>query len=196
MDNIEDKLAKALSRLSFAAQTTGGVAGPDPELMAAIDQAGDALDSYRASKDDSYRGSKDKDQKSWLSHNFWSGLAGLGLDGLDCTAKNEDQKSDPQDIAKVLDHNLDRIDALLEKMASVSNHQVSDDIVLIPKQPDEEVIEAMHDTYKTAYHSGISGMSIDSQWRSTYSRELAVYRAIISHYQSGKIKNALIGKVE
>ena len=36
-------LREALERLSFAAQTTGGVAGPDPELMAAIEQAAQAL---------------------------------------------------------------------------------------------------------------------------------------------------------
>ena len=37
-DEITD-LRKALKRLSFAAQTTGGTAGPDDELMAAIGQA-------------------------------------------------------------------------------------------------------------------------------------------------------------
>ncbi len=36
-------LKSALKRLSFAAQTSGGVAGPDPELQAAIEQAQQAL---------------------------------------------------------------------------------------------------------------------------------------------------------
>lgn len=36
-------LRSALKRLSFAAQTTGGTAGPDPELQAAIAQAEQAL---------------------------------------------------------------------------------------------------------------------------------------------------------
>ena len=36
-------LAAALKRLSFAAQTTGGTAGPDAELVAAIEQAEHAL---------------------------------------------------------------------------------------------------------------------------------------------------------
>lgn len=36
-------LQSALKRLSFAAQTSGGTAGKDDELMAAIEQAGEAL---------------------------------------------------------------------------------------------------------------------------------------------------------
>lgn len=37
------KLRNALKRLSFLAQTTGGTAGPDAELQAAIAQAQEAL---------------------------------------------------------------------------------------------------------------------------------------------------------
>jgi len=38
-------LSKALKELSFAAQITGGTAGPDKELMTAIDHAGIVLDT-------------------------------------------------------------------------------------------------------------------------------------------------------
>lgn len=39
-------LTLALKRLSFAAQTTGSTAGPDAELQAAIEQAGQALEPW------------------------------------------------------------------------------------------------------------------------------------------------------
>jgi hypothetical protein len=42
---MSQNLMAALKRLSFAAQTTGGTAGPDAELMAAIQQAQEAIAS-------------------------------------------------------------------------------------------------------------------------------------------------------
>ncbi len=38
-------LGKALRKLSFAAQTTGGTAGPDKGLMKVVDHAGIVLDA-------------------------------------------------------------------------------------------------------------------------------------------------------
>lgn len=45
---LTQELAQALRELSFAAQITGGVAGPDSLLMEKIDKAGAALARYDA----------------------------------------------------------------------------------------------------------------------------------------------------
>lgn len=49
LEQTQSALWAALKRLTFAARTAGGTAGPDAELMAACDQAEAALQSSGAS---------------------------------------------------------------------------------------------------------------------------------------------------
>jgi hypothetical protein len=48
----------------------------------------------------------------------------------------------------------------------------------MPEDPDETVIEAIREAWRNTRTHGVSGMTIDAQWRAEYTREFAVYRAI------------------
>ena len=71
---------------------------------------------------------------------------------------------------------------------------------LVPIEPDEAQIYAMRLAFRDTHRPGISGMTIDAQYRAENSRELAAYRAMLesapqpfiastglSHLQWGKI---------
>jgi len=72
-----------------------------------------------------------------------------------------------------------RADANL-KIGQTGVTQEGVEYVVVPKEPTEEQIEAMHQAWRETRSSGPCGMSIDAQWRAEYSRELAAYRAMTS----------------
>jgi hypothetical protein len=50
----------------------------------------------------------------------------------------------------------------------------------IPDEPDEMVIYAMREAWKTTRRGGAGGMTIDNQYRMEFGPELAAYRAMLS----------------
>lgn len=71
--SVSQAISRALKRLSFAAQTSGGTAGPDVELMAAIEQAEHALSMTAVSMaiDDIEALRKDAERYRWLRVQDW-----------------------------------------------------------------------------------------------------------------------------
>ena len=52
--------------------------------------------------------------------------------------------------------------------------------VVMPDEPDDIITDAIRKAWMETRRSGVSGMTIDAQWRAEFARELAVYRAIRS----------------
>jgi hypothetical protein len=71
---------------------------------------------------------------------------------------------------------IDRIVALRSALLP----QPMEGWVMLPCEPDEDLIRAMNDGYRSVRRQGASGMSIDAQWRAEYGPEIAAYRALLA----------------
>jgi len=83
----------------------------------------------------------------------------------------------PDDQRLEQNRSLAKADAIL---ALLPQPAVPEGFVLVPREPDEDLIRAMNDGYRSVRRQGASGMSIDAQWRAEYGPEIAAYRALLA----------------
>lgn len=92
----------------------------------------------------------------------------ISVDGL-----REQDRADWTDDARAA------ITAYLQALRPGSTGE-TDGWVLVPKEPREEQIEAMREAYRNSRRNGISGMTIEAQFRAEYAPEFAAYRAMLA----------------
>jgi hypothetical protein len=92
--------------------------------------------------------------------------------GKDCSAPTEYM------CAKDTITTEDFMKALCEARLDISA-VLDDTAVIISKEPDEVLIYKAREAFRKARRGGISGMTIDAQFRSEFAPELAFYATIV-----------------